>query len=176
MAARLEAETETDPKLAAALDGTAGAAEREAPEGGATVVPVPLHWRRRLRRGYNQAEEIARPLAARLGFRFSRSLRRRRATPRQTSLSREHRRSNPAGAFVCRRTIAGTVILVDDVTTTGATLGAAAVCLKQAGARRVVALVAARTPGSNEPSGRRAAPHPRPESPQGHRPRLGRKS
>lgn len=135
MAVRLqdEAERDLDPISSISLQESA-------------IVPVPLHWRRRLRRGYNQAEEIARPLARELGLPLRRCLRRRRATPRQTSLSRARRRRSPAGAFVGRRPPERTVVLVDDVATTGSTLEAAAAALKQAGVARVIALVAARTP------------------------------
>jgi ComF family protein len=115
------------------------------------VVPVPLHWSRRLARGYNQAERIARPLADRLGLPLVPALRRSRATPAQSILNRSARLTNIAGAFACSRSgdaLAGRrVLLVDDVATTGATLDAAAHALKRAGAAMVVAVVAGRTPG-----------------------------
>jgi predicted amidophosphoribosyltransferase len=63
------------------------------------VVPVPLHWRRRLSRGYNQAERIARPLAGRLGLTYAPVLARRRATPPQSLLGREERLANLRRAF-----------------------------------------------------------------------------
>lgn len=122
--------------------------EKRALERAQLVVPIPLHWRRRLRRGYNQAEEIARPLAGRLGVRLARPLVRVRATPPQASLDRASRLVNPKGAFALRRA-AGLdsrhIVLVDDVVTTGGTLDAAARELKRAGARWVTAAVLART-------------------------------
>jgi ComF family protein len=117
------------------------------------VVPVPLHWRRRLARGYNQAERIARPLARRLGVAIGAALARRRATPPQTTLGRDERRRNLRGAFAVRRPgrVRGrTVALVDDVVTTGATLDEAARCLLRAGAAAVVAVAAARRPAAGE--------------------------
>lgn len=126
------------------------------------VVPVPLHWRRRLARGYNQAEAIARPLAKRLGLEHARVLRRRRATPPQTALEREQRVRSVRGAFALRRRHdprGRRVLLVDDVVTTGATLEAAAACLRRAGAARVTAVAAARTPGPGE-TGRPGAQPP----------------
>jgi ComF family protein len=113
------------------------------------VVAVPLHWGRRLARGYNQAERIARPLAAHLGLPLAAALRRRRATAAQSTLPRDARRANLAGAFDPhpRVPLAGRrILLVDDVATTGATLDAAAHALKRAGAATVVAVVAGRTP------------------------------
>ena len=113
------------------------------------VVPVPLHWRRRLARGYNQAERIASPLAARLGLPLVPALRRTRRTPPQTSLGKAERLANLRQAFRVPRPgrIRGLrLLLVDDVATTGATLDMAAAALKRAGAAAVTAVVAARTP------------------------------
>jgi ComF family protein len=113
------------------------------------IVPVPLHWRRRLTRGYNQAERIARPLARALGLPLTRALSRSRATPPQSLLSRKERLANLRRAFRVRhpeRLQARHLLLVDDVATTGATLDAAATVLKGAGAATVTALVAGRTP------------------------------
>jgi ComF family protein len=113
------------------------------------LVPVPLHWRRRLTRGYNQAERIARPLADQLGLPCSLLLFRRRATPPQSLLGKSDRLANLRKAFVVPRPerVRGLrILLVDDVATTGATLDAAASVLKKAGAASVTALVAGRTP------------------------------
>lgn len=112
------------------------------------IVPVPLHWWRRLTRGYNQAERIARPLASRLGVPLVQALRRPRPTRAQTSLGRAARDANLRGAFDVPRPgrVRGLrLLLVDDVATTGATLDAAAAALMRAGADGVTALVAART-------------------------------
>ncbi len=118
------------------------------------VVPVPLHWRRFLRRGYNQAAVIARPVAAELDLPVASVLRRRRATPAQSRLRRAERRSNLRDAFSLRRLaftagvscIGRRVLLVDDVVTTGTTLETAATELRRAGAASVTALTIARTP------------------------------
>ena len=113
------------------------------------VVPVPLHWRRRLARGYNQAERIASPLARALGLPLTRALSRVRATPPQSLLGRKERLANLRRAFRARhpeRLRDRHLLLVDDVATTGATLDAAATVLKRAGAAAVTALVVGRTP------------------------------
>ena len=131
--------------LAEALsDGLGGALE-----GFDAVVPVPLHWRRRLARGYNQAEQIAHPLAQGLELPLLSALRRSRSTPPQTSLDKAGRLANLRRAFRApypRKVQRLRLLLVDDVATTGATLDAAASVLRRAGASSVTAVVAARTP------------------------------
>jgi ComF family protein len=111
------------------------------------VVPVPLSAERLRRRGYNQAMEIARGLAAALGAPLDAfACVRRRDTPEQASLAWAERRRNVRDAFACERLLAGArVAVVDDVMTTGATLDEIAVTLKRAGAARVVNCVVART-------------------------------
>jgi ComF family protein len=110
---------------------------------GNLVVPVPLYPRRERERGFNQAELIA----ARLGLPIdSRLVRRRKSTPSQTGLSRNQRKRNLAGAFEMRREIRGTVIVVDDVYTTGSTMNEIARTLKHGGAERVEVLTVARVP------------------------------
>jgi ComF family protein len=109
------------------------------------VVPAPLHWRRRWRRGFNQSDLLARGIARRCGASLSRVLRRRRWTRPQAGLSNRARRENVAHAFAVRSRLDGkTVLLVDDVMTTGSTAAACALALKRAGARRVVLLAVAR--------------------------------
>jgi ComF family protein len=113
------------------------------------AVPVPLAGRRARVRGYNQAELLAQSLARELALPpAGGALRRMRNTPAQAkSADAETRRRNVEGAFACRRpeAIAGRrVLLVDDVTTTGATLSACAAALKDGGAASVWALAFAR--------------------------------
>ena len=112
------------------------------------VVPVPLSRERLIERGYNQAWEIARPLARRLGTQADATLVRRTLhTAPQSKLDREARRRNVGRAFALARPVAGQHVgVVDDVMTSGATLDALAHTLKAAGARRVTNFVALRTP------------------------------
>ena len=106
---------------------------------------VPLHRRRLRKRGFNQAEEMSRALAGRIGVAFSGKLRAVRGTRDQVELTAQQRRENVAGAFEVRGSVAGKVLLVDDVFTTGATLDECAGVLKRAGAREVHALTLCRT-------------------------------
>jgi ComF family protein len=107
---------------------------------------VPLHWKRRAWRGYNQSAEVAERLARRLKLPFHENLlRRTRPTPVQTNLSATKRRENVRNAFSPRRRLEGaSVLLVDDVMTTGATCHYAAKALKEAGASKVIAAILAR--------------------------------
>jgi ComF family protein len=119
--------------------------------GAELVLAVPLHWRRLWSRGYNQAAALAHGLAGVLGLPCRPTwLRRIRHTPRQTDLTPAQRRLSVRGAF---RTTTGAgvagkvVLLVDDVVTTGTTVGEAAKALRQAGAARVVVAAVARAQG-----------------------------
>ncbi len=111
------------------------------------IVPVPLHWRRRWKRGFNQSELLAGVLARATGIKVRGALGRVQATATQAGLSNSARRRNVAQAFHCRRpgTVSGKrILLVDDVMTTGSTATACAGALKRAGAARVVLLTVAR--------------------------------
>ena len=109
------------------------------------VLPVPLHWRRQWWRGFNQAQEIARPVARRLGVPLLGGVRRARATRPQSGLQAGERVRNLQGAFVARRPcLAQHVLVIDDVMTTGATLRQVARVVLAAGASEVSALVVAR--------------------------------
>jgi len=112
----------------------------------AVVVPVPLHWRRRRARGFNQAAEIARVVARELGRRLRpRLLRRIRDDGPSVHRSRAGRRRSVRGAFRARVGVRGrAVLLVDDVMTSGATLGACARALHRRGAREVWAATVTR--------------------------------
>ncbi|MEN3339363.1 MAG: hypothetical protein V7647_3039 [Acidobacteriota bacterium] len=112
-------------------------------EGADVAVPVPLHPARQRTRGFNQAEDLARGLP----LPVMHALERIRRTPSQTDLPEAQRFDNVRAAFaIARRANVGgaIVVLVDDVSTTGATLEACARVLLEAGAREVRALTAAR--------------------------------
>ncbi|TKS55129.1 ComF family protein [Luteimonas yindakuii] len=113
------------------------------------LVPLPLHAARLRERGYDQALELARPLARALDLPLRTDLLvRMRATAAQSSLDAEARRRNVRGAFRVqgRAAVPTHVALIDDVMTTGATLHAAARALHRAGVARVDAWVCARVP------------------------------
>jgi len=154
------------PRLAAILR-TQG---RDVLDGSDCAVPVPLHWRRRRARGFNQAAD----LASHLGLPVCHALRRVRWTRPQIELPAGRRHRNVKGAFALARDSwrarshvvvrlmirQRCVVLVDDVSTTGATLEACARVLKAAGAREVRALTVARV-AATRPTG---PPRPRPAS------------
>ena len=110
------------------------------------LVPLSLHVARLRRRGYDQALELARPLARDLGLPCLTALTRVRDTCAQSALEADVRARNVRGAFVAEACLPEHVALVDDVMTTGATLYAAARALHAAGVRRVDAWVCARVP------------------------------
>jgi ComF family protein len=113
------------------------------------LVPVPLHWRRRWARGFNQSELLARLISRRTGIPMLPALVRTRSTAAQAGLSNTGRRRNVAHAFRCRRLpgrrLQGRrILLLDDVMTTGSTAAACAAALKRRGAARVALLAVAR--------------------------------
>jgi predicted amidophosphoribosyltransferase len=138
-------------------DGALGAAAAEAALGvdGAfppaarrpVLVPVPLHPRRLRPRGYNQAALVADALARRVGLEVADCLARTGSAATQVGRGRAERRSGPAGSIESRGPVPDRALLVDDVATTGATLGACAAALRVAGCVEVAALVFARTIG-----------------------------
>jgi len=115
------------------------------------VIPVPLHWWRRWTRGYNQSDALARALAARLQLPCRTGwLRRSRHTPMQTRQIASDRPKNVRGAFSARTGVplkGKTVLLVDDVLTTGSTASEAAKALRAAGAQRLIVAVLAHSRG-----------------------------
>ena len=111
------------------------------------VVPVPLGKKRFRERGYNQVSLIARPLALAKGWKYApRSLKRARETTSQVGLSADKREENVHDAFVAKgsQVDGKSVLIVDDVSTTGATLNSCAQALITGGAREVYALSLAR--------------------------------
>ncbi len=117
--------------------------------GEAVLVPVPLHVRRLRERGFNQSELLAREVSGALGWPLVNVLARTRRTRPQVGLGREDRLKNVIEAFGLVPGLAAglsgkTVVLVDDVYTTGATIGECAKILRQAGVAKVYGLVLAR--------------------------------
>ena len=113
------------------------------------VLPVPLHGLKRWLRGWNPSESLARQIATDLGVPYQPAgLRRTRWTRSQTRLSYHRRAQNVREAFEARPSAVQdrTILLVDDVLTSGATAESCVTALKRAGARRVFVLAAARTP------------------------------
>lgn len=117
------------------------------------VVPIPLGRRRMKERGYNQVAMIAKPLAIGLGLEYSPgALSRRKETRSQVGLSREERRQNVCDAFQAGAGVKGkTILIMDDVSTTGSTLSSGADALYASGAREVYALTVARALSHHDP-------------------------
>ena len=133
--------------LAERIQADATAGDDTPPPRYDVVQAVPMHWRRRLARGFDHAHVIASALAGHLGVPMGCELVRVRNTPPQVRLSRTRRIENVRGAFAVRDpdVVAGAdVLLVDDVTTTGATANEAARVLLDAGAQRVALAVLAK--------------------------------
>jgi ComF family protein len=135
---RLAAAAPMTRALSGSVDGT------EAPD---LIVPLPLSMQRLAERGFNQALEIARPLAEEIAIPMDPTLlTRSRHTHPQSQLPWKERARNVRGAFQCESDLSGIhVALVDDVLTTGSTLHEAAQALKRRGAARVSGWVVART-------------------------------
>jgi ComF family protein len=136
------------PALAQLCCGAIG----ELPRDIDAVLPVPLHWRRKWRRGFNQAREIAGPVARQLGVPMVGGVRRARATRPQSGLTATARARNLRGAFVAHQSRpARHVLIVDDVITTGATIGQLARVVLSSGAEKVSALAVSRASGGLRP-------------------------
>ncbi len=118
------------------------------PEG--VLIPIPLHWTRQFWRGFNQSHLLAKSIVKRKKtLTILDNLKRSKKTHQQAKLKKHERIHNLDSAFVWRgSTIPETVILVDDVVTSGTTLDMAAKVLKQAGAKKVIAVTFARGGGS----------------------------
>ncbi len=111
------------------------------------IIPIPLGKARLKERGYNQAGVIARPLAILAGLAYEpRALIRKRETISQVGLEQHERRENVSGAFAASQkyVLGKTVLVIDDVATTGATLAASAEALYLSGAKEVFAMTVAR--------------------------------
>lgn len=118
------------------------------------LIPVPMHWARKIIRGFNQAEDLAVELSRRTGIPVARALIRTRYHKPQASLSRDKRKGNLGGAFRCdkkwrsffkRQKKHQLVVIIDDVCTTGTTAELCARQLKYAGAKNIILLTVAKT-------------------------------
>ena len=108
------------------------------------VQPMPLYWRRKNWRGFNQAEVIAKVLAKKFNLNLVDCLERIKQTKPQAELKRKERLANVANIFKVKAKPAGAVLIVDDVWTTGATMEEAIKTLRRAGVKQVWGLTLAR--------------------------------
>ena len=121
---------------------------RAEPQPDTVLVPVPLHPRRLAERGFNQSALVAAALAGRAGLRSRpRLLCRTRETAQQAELDREARATNVSDAFALCAPAPTSAILIDDVVTTGATVGACVRVLNGQGTRVIAIVALARTTG-----------------------------
>ncbi|HEX9891958.1 MAG TPA: double zinc ribbon domain-containing protein [Actinomycetota bacterium] len=136
------------------LAGSLGGAMAHAlgPDRADVITWVPLTRRRRAARGFDQAQLLARAVARRLDLPWSRLLHRSRHTGSQARRGGRERRTALEGTFWARSPVPGSILLVDDVLTTGATAAACAAALREAGAGRVILLTAARSLGTGVPA------------------------
>jgi ComF family protein len=120
-----------------------------------TIIPVPLFWWKKLRRGYNQTLLLAQIISEETGIPMKDMLKRVKNTKTQTRLTESEREKNVLNAFTLQtNNIEGlNVLLIDDVLTTGATLNECARMLKHAGAAEVYSCVAAITPDKKSTNG-----------------------
>ena len=128
------------PELSRTLGGLAFLAVADRLPRVDCVVPVPLHWTRLVRRGFNQSALLGRRLGKLLGVPSEDLLKRTRSTGQQSKLTGTERKKNLSGAFSIKdlpKVKNRVILLVDDVMTTGATLSEAASVLKKAGADKV---------------------------------------
>ncbi|MFH1665383.1 MAG: ComF family protein [Candidatus Omnitrophota bacterium] len=120
------------------------------------IIPVPIHWRKRHARGFNQAEVIAKTLSGTIAVPVSaNNLIKIKNTPPQITRTKPERMRNLTGSFAVRQPSSGknkTILLVDDVMTTGATLDTCAAELLSSGAKEIYAFTLARTPGKSSGS------------------------
>lgn len=129
------------PLSSLAAEFVAGRVPRPAAD---VITHIPPDGDRSLRRGHHPAEGLARELGRIWDLESRGLVSRRRSVARQTGLPREERRANVRGAFGCTEPVRGTVVLVDDVYTTGATVGAAATALRAVGAGEIHVVTLAR--------------------------------
>lgn len=102
------------------------------------IVPVPIHFLRRLERGYNQSEKLSKEMSKLTGIPFENALKRIRHTPKQSRADKEERHRRLKGAFIAVKDVKGKkILLVDDVITTGSTMIECVHALQKAGCESV---------------------------------------